>query len=75
MPEIGTSLGPPRGINFFLATGIYMLLANSRFLHILNISSLMSYHTIIQDFMDSNNHFSQFRSYLGTFSPYISQCN
>ncbi len=37
---------------------IYRLLANSRFLQILNISSLMSCHTIFLDFMDSNNHFS-----------------
>ncbi len=50
-------------LNSFHTKGIYNygLLANSRFLQTLNISSLMS------------NHFYDFTIYLVTFSPYISQ--
>ncbi len=50
---------------------VYRLLGNSRFLQILN---LISYHTIFQDFMDSNNHFSWFYKLPSDFSPYTSQC-
>ncbi len=41
---------------------MYRLLANSRFLQILNISSFdeLSYNNIFQEFMDSNDHFSWF---------------
>ncbi len=49
---------------------IYRLLADSRFLQILSTSFLMSYHTIFQDVMDSNNLFHDSISYLMTFSPH-----
>ncbi len=37
-------------------------------------SSLMSYQTTFQGFMDSTIIFHVFKSYLVTFSPYINQC-